>query len=197
MLPLECDDAGLRDELHLHLHLGRRPELGPTQARLQRDQLRNRYTNRYRTLGRRTGGRAMSGFMRDSLMLADINECDSNPCAYATACNNQVGYFECVCMEGYTGVLCDQVGLGRVPGLVRSGLPRPRAWTSASRAPASTPTTPRGPGAVRTSTRAGSATASPAGRPRTAAATRTAATSTSTSAPRTPASTPRSARSRG
>jgi len=40
------------------------------------------------------------------LMSIDVDECVSNPCA-AGRCMNAVNAFTCVCLEGYTGVLCE------------------------------------------------------------------------------------------
>lgn len=39
----------------------------------------------------------------------DINECDPSPCKNGAKCNNQIAKAECVCPEGFTGPLCEEV----------------------------------------------------------------------------------------
>ena len=39
--------------------------------------------------------------------LADINECDSDPCQHGATCDNQVNGFQCTCMPGYSGARCE------------------------------------------------------------------------------------------
>ncbi len=39
--------------------------------------------------------------------LADINECESNPCKNSATCNDLINKFTCTCAPGYTGTLCE------------------------------------------------------------------------------------------
>ena len=36
----------------------------------------------------------------------DIDECESSPCQYNGTCHDEVGYFACDCVLGYTGDQC-------------------------------------------------------------------------------------------
>ena len=35
--------------------------------------------------------------------LIDVNECDQSPCHDNATCVNEIGSFECSCLEGFTG----------------------------------------------------------------------------------------------
>uniref|UniRef100_A0A8C4RW60 EGF-like domain-containing protein n=1 Tax=Erpetoichthys calabaricus TaxID=27687 RepID=A0A8C4RW60_ERPCA len=37
-----------------------------------------------------------------------IDSCDSHPCANGGSCGSRVGGFECSCLEGYSGTLCEE-----------------------------------------------------------------------------------------
>jgi len=39
--------------------------------------------------------------------VADIDECDSNPCQNGATCNDLVGEYRCDCVNGTTGVQCE------------------------------------------------------------------------------------------
>lgn len=39
--------------------------------------------------------------------LAEIDECQSNPCKNGGTCSNFVDYFECTCVPGYEGTVCE------------------------------------------------------------------------------------------
>ena len=41
------------------------------------------------------------------VMIADIDECGSNPCAYTGTCIDGVNSFTCSCVKGYTGQDCE------------------------------------------------------------------------------------------
>ena len=45
-------------------------------------------------------------------LFTDINECDSNPCQHGATCVNDVNRFQCTCMPGYSGALCEN---GKAP----------------------------------------------------------------------------------
>ena len=38
---------------------------------------------------------------------AEVNECASNPCQNAGACQSMLGAFSCECCSGFTGPLCE------------------------------------------------------------------------------------------
>ena len=38
----------------------------------------------------------------------DLNECASNPCKGGSTCQDRVNGYLCLCVPGYTGVLCDE-----------------------------------------------------------------------------------------
>ena len=40
-------------------------------------------------------------------LLADINECASNPCKNGGTCTDQINGFTCECSPGYTGTECE------------------------------------------------------------------------------------------
>ena len=42
-----------------------------------------------------------------TFLLADINECSSNPCQNNGSCNEKVNSFSCGCVQGYTGSRCE------------------------------------------------------------------------------------------
>ena len=37
----------------------------------------------------------------------DINECESDPCQNQGTCLNREAAYECQCVEGYTGTVCE------------------------------------------------------------------------------------------
>ena len=39
--------------------------------------------------------------------VADINECDSNPCENSGACADGINSYTCACVDGYTGTHCE------------------------------------------------------------------------------------------
>ena len=39
--------------------------------------------------------------------LEDINECESNPCGAHGICTDLVNGFNCTCLDGYTGDVCE------------------------------------------------------------------------------------------
>ena len=39
--------------------------------------------------------------------LSDIDECVSEPCANGATCNDGVNHFDCSCVDGYTGRVCE------------------------------------------------------------------------------------------
>ena len=41
------------------------------------------------------------------LILPDIDECSSNPCAHNGTCIDGVNSFTCSCVDGYTGHDCE------------------------------------------------------------------------------------------
>lgn len=41
------------------------------------------------------------------VVLADINECSSNPCKNGAICTDRVNGYTCQCGVGYTGVNCE------------------------------------------------------------------------------------------
>ena len=41
------------------------------------------------------------------VMLADVNECENNPCKNGATCVNGVGKYSCICVGGYDGTDCD------------------------------------------------------------------------------------------
>ena len=47
--------------------------------------------------------------------LVDMNECESNPCTNGGTCVNHVNRFQCTCLPGYSGVLCE---VGKIEILV-------------------------------------------------------------------------------
>ena len=56
---------------------------------------------------------AMWGFLTYPPLL-DINECDGNPCDMNATCDNTVGSFTCICIDGFTGngITCNGKELG-------------------------------------------------------------------------------------
>lgn len=41
------------------------------------------------------------------LHVAEINECDSDPCQNGATCSDFVDFFNCTCVAGYEGTLCE------------------------------------------------------------------------------------------
>ena len=39
--------------------------------------------------------------------ILDILECASDPCLNGGTCNDEIGYYTCTCLEGYTGDRCE------------------------------------------------------------------------------------------
>lgn len=37
----------------------------------------------------------------------EIDECESSPCLNGATCLDRLNHFQCVCVSGYTGTLCD------------------------------------------------------------------------------------------
>jgi Notch-like protein len=48
-------------------------------------------------------------YKRTSLYIADINECESNPCQHSGLCVDLPNSYQCHCTEGYGGENC-QIG---------------------------------------------------------------------------------------
>ena len=40
-------------------------------------------------------------------LIADIDECSSNPCKNQAFCYNDINKYECTCQPGWVGVNCD------------------------------------------------------------------------------------------
>ena len=40
-------------------------------------------------------------------ILADIDECTSNPCQNGGSCNDQINSYTCNCVDGYDGENCE------------------------------------------------------------------------------------------
>lgn len=43
------------------------------------------------------------------MLFTDIDECGSTPCQNQGTCNDHVNHYECTCVAGYSGYLC-QIG---------------------------------------------------------------------------------------
>lgn len=43
------------------------------------------------------------------ILYSDINECDGgNPCLYGGTCQNTLGDYFCLCLQGRTGKICEE-----------------------------------------------------------------------------------------
>jgi len=42
-----------------------------------------------------------------SCLFSDIDECDSNPCKNGATCTDHIDGFNCSCVAGYTGNMCE------------------------------------------------------------------------------------------
>ena len=40
--------------------------------------------------------------------ISDINECDQMPCMHHGTCINTPGHFNCTCVDGFEGELCEK-----------------------------------------------------------------------------------------
>ena len=41
------------------------------------------------------------------LLLLDVNECVSSPCKNSGTCLDRVNMYDCDCVSGYTGAMCE------------------------------------------------------------------------------------------
>ena len=46
-------------------------------------------------------------------ILAAVNDCLSAPCLNSGKCTDRVAGYECVCVEGFTGIHCSETGNSR------------------------------------------------------------------------------------
>ena len=56
-----------------------------------------------------------------SYTVADVNECSSDPCKNKANCTDEVGWYNCTCTAGYTGVHCETGGSVGTTALVWLG----------------------------------------------------------------------------
>ena len=42
-----------------------------------------------------------------SILLSEINECQSDPCLNGATCTDQLGAWLCLCVSGFTGTMCE------------------------------------------------------------------------------------------
>ena len=42
-----------------------------------------------------------------TLLFADIDDCDGDPCMHGATCNDEVNAYRCTCVAGYTGDRCE------------------------------------------------------------------------------------------
>jgi len=53
------------------------------------------------------------GFKKSGDSCVDIDECESNPCRNEGGCINRLNSYACICVKGFTGVNCEECGIGK------------------------------------------------------------------------------------
>ena len=51
----------------------------------------------------------------------DINECASEPCQNDAACFDDIGFYICECIHGFSGSLCESKVLGHISQRIYGG----------------------------------------------------------------------------